>query len=526
LSSDMPTEGEEVLEAGGVVSSTGSAGLAPDSPAVATSEQPGPRENPAARTAHPGPRPGAEDTGIQCDSSANAGANAGATAKPSDLAPGPRLDAAAGDKARPANAGLTHVARRSSLKIRASVMLVIIIGAGVAAVLVKPIRFLRAAVSTSVEEITLSPRPFSIDINCSGSLRATSVQNFGGPPGFGDYWQFQIVSLVPDGRNVKKGDVLITFDSQKLNQDLQQYQSELDQANKELEKTKVQIDLEGQDLAAKLAEAENRHATLQLKQSAIPALEKSIKIEEDKLAVEEARQEVESIKEWIDWHKKSNDATYKIIESKKARAELKVADIKRAMDRFQAKADRDGVAVYKVKWNGERYQVGENVWTGSSVIEIPDLNTIIAECFVPEVDIGKVHTGQRVDVTIDAVAGKSYSGRVTGIGRLVHQKAWDVANRILESQITLDHLDTSIMRPAMSVKVKIETESLSDAIVVPLGAVLRTSEGWLVRVRSDGGWRDRPVQLGASNSTDVVITDGVKSGEKIAPDYQKAGPAG
>jgi len=249
LSSDMPSDREEVLEAVGGVSSTGSAGLAPDSPAAATSEQSAPRENPAAGTDQPGPRPSAEDAGLQCDTTASAGA----TAKP-PAAPGPRLDAAASDKGRLANAGLTQVARRSSLKIRASVLLVIVICAGVAAVLVKPIRFLRA-VSTSVEEITLSPKPFSIDINCSGSLRATSVENFGGPPGFGDYWQFQIVSLVPDGRNVKKGEVLITFDAQKLNQDLQQYQSELDQANKELEKTKVQIDLEEQDLAAKLAEA-------------------------------------------------------------------------------------------------------------------------------------------------------------------------------------------------------------------------------------------------------------------------------
>src|SRR5262249_19411808 len=385
--------------------------------------------------------------------------------------------------------------------------------------LIRPGKLVQGA--AGVDELVAGPRSLSIEISSPGILRATSVQNFGGPPGFGSYWQFQIVSLVSEGKNVKKGDTLISFDAQKINQDLQQFQNELEQANKELEKTKVQIDLEQQDLAAKLAEAENKYATLKLKQSPFPELAKSNDIEIDKLGLEEARREVESIKEWIDWQKKSSEATYKIIESKKARAELRVAEIKNALENFQAKADRDGVAVYKVRWNGERFQVGENVWTGQPIIEIPDLNTIIAEAFIPEVDIGKLKIGQRAEVAIDALPGKSYSGHVTGIGRLVHPKSWDIPNRILEVQIALEQLDTSIMRPAMSIKVKIETASLSNVIAVPLKAVHQTADGWLVKVKSEGGWRDQRVQLGASNATDVVVADGLKNGDRIAMDYGK-----
>jgi multidrug efflux pump subunit AcrA (membrane-fusion protein) len=97
-----------------------------------------------------------------------------------------------------------------------------------------------------------------------------------------------------------------------------------------------------------------------------------------------------------------------------------------------------------------------------------------------------------------------------------------VPNKILEAQITLDQLDTSIMRPAMSIKVKIETESLSNVLSVPLKAVHQTGEGWQVRIRSNGTWGDRSVRLGESNGTDVVIVDGLSTGELIAPDYGKA----
>jgi multidrug resistance efflux pump len=396
-------------------------------------------------------------------------------------------------------------------------MIVAAIALSVAAILVIPGRLVQGA--SGVDELTIGPRSLRIELNSPGALRATTVQNFGGPPGFADYWQFQIVSLVAEGKNVKRGDLLVGFDAQKINQDLQQYQNELEQANKELDKTRVQIDLEQGDLAAKLAEGENKYATLKLKQSPFPELARSNDIEVDKLTLEEARREVESIKEWMDWQKKSSEATYKIIESKRARAELKVAEIKRALENFQVKADRDGVAVYKLKWNGDRFQVGENVWTGQPIIEIPDLNTIIAEAFIPEVDIGKLKMGQRAEVSIDALPGKTYSGQITGMGRLVHPKSWDIPNRILEAQIALDQLDTSVMRPAMSIKVKIETGSLTDVLAVPLRAVHQTADGWLVKVKSEGGWHDRAVKLGASNATDVVVGEGLKAGERIAADY-------
>ena len=56
--------------------------------------------------------------------------------------------------------------------------------------------------------LEVRPRSLSLWVDATGMLRATSVQNFGAPPEFGDYWQFQIVSLIAVGKNVKKGDLL------------------------------------------------------------------------------------------------------------------------------------------------------------------------------------------------------------------------------------------------------------------------------------------------------------------------------
>ena len=375
--------------------------------------------------------------------------------------------------------------------------------------------------NTVVDEIVIEPRSMSFWVDATGTLRASSVRNFSAPPPFGEYWQFQIVSLAPEGNNVKTGDLLINFDAQKVREDLQRFQSELDQAAKELEKTRVQIDLERQELTSRLAAAENKFEKLKLKQGT-GTLEASNDIEKDRLAVEQGRREVEALKERIDWHKKSSEASYNIIQSRKARAENRVNSIQKGMAGFQAKADRDGVVVYKTKWNGERYRVGETVWSGMPLIEIPELSTILAEGLVPEVDIGKVKIGQHAEVSIDAFPGRSFSGLVKSIGTLVKPKAWDIPNKVLDVQITIDQLDISVMRPAMSIRVKIETNSILDCVAVPLKAVLTTSEGALVKVKSETGWRSQKVKLGDSNGTDIVVTEGLNKGDRVAADYLKA----
>ena len=371
------------------------------------------------------------------------------------------------------------------------------------------------------ETITVTPGTLSFRVETPGTLRATSVQSFGGPPAFGNYWNFQLVSIIPEGRNVKKGETLLMFDAQQIGMDLMRFQNELDQANKELEKTNAQIALERQELTAKLAEAENNYEKLKLKQRISSDIEASRNVELDQLGVEQARREVEALKERLEFHQKSSAATQAIIASRKARAENKVNQINQGRANFQAKADRDGVVVYKTKWNGDKFQVGENVWSGQEIIDIPDLNTLRAEAFVPEVDIGKIKLGQRAEITIDAFPGKSYTGKVMKMDTLVRQKAWDIQNKILYVEIELDRLDTSLMRPAMGIKTKIETGALTNCLSVPLKAVRNTATGAQVKVRTLDGWRDQAVKLGEANATDVVIVEGLHAGDRVASDYAK-----
>src|SRR2546428_7919783 len=52
------------------------------------------------------------------------------------------------------------------------------------------------------DQVVVAPKTLVFNVDATGLLRATSVQNFAGPPMFGAYWQFQIVNIVADGNQV------------------------------------------------------------------------------------------------------------------------------------------------------------------------------------------------------------------------------------------------------------------------------------------------------------------------------------
>jgi multidrug efflux pump subunit AcrA (membrane-fusion protein) len=108
------------------------------------------------------------------------------------------------------------------------------------------------------------------------------------------------------------------------------------------------------------------------------------------------------------------------------------------------------------------------------------------------------------------------------MGTLVRPKAWDIPNKVLDVQIALEQLDTSVMRPAMSIKAKIETAHRSSVLAVPLKAVRTTGEGTLVKVKDKAGWREQKVKLGESNGVEVIVPEGLKPGDRVASDFAKA----
>src|SRR5258707_9881817 len=76
----------------------------------------------------------------------------------------------------------------------------------------------------------------------------------------------------------------------------------------------------------------------------------------------------------------------------------------------------NGIVSYLPERVGDYVVMGMQNATGSFIMTLSDMSIVTAEVKVDETDIVNVRMGQDADVTIDAVPGKTFHGRVTEIG--------------------------------------------------------------------------------------------------------------
>jgi len=180
------------------------------------------------------------------------------------------------------------------------------------------------------------------------------------------------------------------------------------------------------------------------------------------------------------------------------------------------KAPTPGIAiVHKSHMTRNKYQVDDGVWPGWSMIGLPDLTQMKAQVQVNEIDIAKIEVGQETKITLDAYPDTSFTGKVSEIAILAHNKSRDVKVKVFDVTVLLDHSDDRLL-PGLTVSCDIMVDRVGDVLSVPLAAVFERDEQTVVFVRSGRGFETRKVQLGAENDTHVVVEDGLSEGDEIA----------
>jgi HlyD family secretion protein len=189
-----------------------------------------------------------------------------------------------------------------------------------------------------------------------------------------------------------------------------------------------------------------------------------------------------------------------------------------AMDALTVTAPVAGVVIYKRNpWDNEARQVGSTVSMRDTVIELPDLSTLRAKVLVDEVDASKISLGQEAEITVDAVQGKTFKGKVTYISAILKQAVADRAQKIAETFIDFQSTDLQSVRPAMSCRAVVQVGRYPQVIVIPLSTVEERDGRSYVQiwqaVKKEWEWRE--VQLVTNDGLMAVIRSGLEANEKI-----------
>jgi multidrug efflux pump subunit AcrA (membrane-fusion protein) len=151
------------------------------------------------------------------------------------------------------------------------------------------------------------------------------------------------------------------------------------------------------------------------------------------------------------------------------------------------------------------------------VISLPDLSELKALGDVDEAAAGQVALGQKATLRLEARPDLDLAARVADINRTVRRKSWRVPSKVYRVELTLEHTDSTFMRPAMRFRGEIVTARFPGCLLVPSEAVFLRAEGPVVWARGRLSWSERAVTLGRRGARMVEVISGLQEGDHISP---------
>lgn len=167
------------------------------------------------------------------------------------------------------------------------------------------------------------------------------------------------------------------------------------------------------------------------------------------------------------------------------------------------RAPRSGEIVEKMVIEGQAVEAGDNLF------QIADRSVLWVEVAIFEHDAPAVRVGTPAAVTVDALPGRTFHGRVTFINPQLDDKTRTLTARIEVGNARYE------LRPGMYAAAELVPAGRR-AVSVPLTAVLPTGTQDLVFVnRGDGRFRPREVRVGLRGDSLVEIVEGLRPGEEV-----------
>ncbi|HOC24383.1 MAG TPA: efflux RND transporter periplasmic adaptor subunit, partial [bacterium] len=160
-----------------------------------------------------------------------------------------------------------------------------------------------------------------------------------------------------------------------------------------------------------------------------------------------------------------------------------------------------------------KVKVGDSPFRGQTLVEIPDLATMMVKAKVNEVFISQVHPDQQAVLSVDALPGQQFYGKVLRVATLASRES-DSEVKTFDVEILIDGADGRL-RPGMTAQCQIITDRIKDKLFVPLESVVHKDDTTIVYIKK-GGFKRREVQIGPKNSDFIVIEKGLKQGDLVA----------
>jgi len=395
-------------------------------------------------------------------------------------------------------------------------------------------------------------------VTASGEIKPTTYTNVQAQ-GFGRITDI----LVHEGDQIKKGERLLIQDSIQANADVDAQSAALNSSESgiaaaEASYRAAQADLLSQKANLEKAKLDYDRGQGLYKDGLIPKQDfdqRKTGYDAAAASVDSANAKVLQIKAQLDQSRAQNSQNKAVL--------TRTRDV---LNKTTYVSPINGIVSYLPVRLGEYVVPGIQNSNGSFLMTLSDMSVVTAEVKVDETDIVNVRMHQDADVTIDAVPGKIFHGKVTEIGSQAVLRSSGLATtqsttstqeaKDFKVVITLDSPPENL-RPGLSTTAKIKTAEKKNVVAIPIQALAVRSRKDIEDAKKSGKGDSsgsvtlaapppstpgdpkkdevqgvfvvngkkaifHPVKTGISGVTDIEVTDGLQPGDEIVVGSYKA----
>lgn len=344
----------------------------------------------------------------------------------------------------------------------------ILIGVGVVVILgalaFANIKFKRQE-GTVVNVETVQKRDLQAIVSASGKIQPQRLVNISADT------MGRVTNLaVEEGQRVKKGEFLLQIDPRNLTSAYNQTQASLAAARSQMEQLRVS--------------SESAKAGLKQAQDAFTRQQQLWK---QGLTTREA---LDSAENTLKMRQAEANSAERQVETQRLRMQQEEASLDNArynLSKVRIESPITGIITRRNIEEGETVVVGTMNNAGTVLLTVADMSVIEAEVEVDETDIPTVQLGQKAKVTIDAMPGKTFTGKVTEIGNSPIQATASASTQAtnFKVKVTVEG-EIPEVRPGFTCTAEITTATRQSVVSVPIQAttvreMVVNKEGAIVR---------------------------------------------
>jgi HlyD family secretion protein len=354
--------------------------------------------------------------------------------------------------------------------------------------------------------------PFSIEVEGFGEIEAAQSQKIMTP----GRRAMTIAWLKDENTYVEKGEVIARFDAQQILKDSRDEELRLMLLAQDIVKSNAQQNQAKQDIDSDQSFVKYEFDFTD--RFAIDDLRVYSQLEIiDTLANRDFLEAKDDFLAWketsiVEQHSNENA----VLDIRKTGVETMFNRHQQALSSLEVVSPFSGLLVYEKDRRGEKPAIGQSVFPGRPIAQIPNLDNMQASLFVQANDAIDLAKGLAVDIRLNAFPNNVFSGEISDVSGFPRSIERGNPVTYFEIVVTLLEQDKSMMQPGRKLTAKIYVKAPTDQLVVPLQALHFEDGSTYVYLQEGNEFSKQAVVSGRKNLYLVEITEGLSNGDVIA----------